>query len=114
MKFRHSITQSDINAQNILRSGVLMKWVSEACETYGQLLSKRLCVIRHIESVDFVSSPKLGEIVVIDASFYKAGKTSLTLKVRASVGEAGDTIAIFNKIILVCLSEERQPVLHQL
>jgi len=107
--YRYLVTQPHLNAHGTLHGGILMKWVDEVCGMEARLKTLSVCATRHIESVDFLATARLGDIVEISVNEKSVGKTSITYD--AIVRNAmGGLIAKFEKIVFVAIDNYHRPV----
>ena len=117
MKFytRKLIKPGDLNPNNTLFGGALLRWIDEEASLHAMsLMSSKQVVTKYISEIDFISSAKQGDIVEIGLEFLKVGTTSLTL--RCEVRSLWDKKAILtiDKLVFVRVNEEERPVAHGL
>ena len=117
MKFytRKLIKPGDLNPNNTLFGGALLRWIDEEASLHAMsLMSSKHVVTKYISEIDFISSAKQGDIVEIGLEFLKVGTTSLTL--RCEVRSLWDKKAILtiDKLVFVRVNEEERPVAHGL
>ncbi len=110
MIYRYLITQPHLNAHGTLHGGILMKWVDEACGMEARMKTLNVCATRHIQSIDFLNTARLGDIVEITVNQKSVGKTSITYDAIAR-NAMGGLIATFSKIVFVAIDENHQPVI---
>lgn len=109
MIYRFLVTQPDLNAHGTLHGGILVKWVDEACGMEARLATNNVCATRHMRSVDFISTARLGDIVEVIVRSASVGKTSLSFS--ATVRRAnGPVIAHFERIVFVAVDSCHNPV----
>jgi len=104
--YRYLVTQPDLNAHGTLHGGNLMKWVDEACGMQARLLTGSICATRNISEINFISSASRGDIVQIEVSFLKKGKTSITFYAKVVNASSGEEIAEFNRVVFVGIGED--------
>ncbi len=115
MKFysRKLIKPGDLNANNTLFGGQLLKWIDEEAGIYAmsKLESKRM-VTKYISEIDFVSSARQGDIIEIGLEFLAIGRTSITFRgaVRNLINKKN--IITIDKIVFVNVDEEEKPQAH--
>ena len=83
MKFytRKLIKPGDLNSNNTLFGGALLRWIDEEAGIYAmtKLNSKRV-VTKYISEIDFRSSSRQGEVIEIGLKFLSIGNTSISFK----------------------------------
>tara|TARA_Y100001973_G_C5190530_1_gene330673 strand:- start:1263 stop:1613 length:351 start_codon:yes stop_codon:yes gene_type:complete len=109
MTYRFLVTQPDLNSHGTLHGGILMKWVDEACGMEARLAANNVCATRHIHTVDFVSTARLGDIVEVVVRPSAVGKTSLTFSATVRIARA-QIIAHFERIVFVAVDTSHNPV----
>jgi len=91
-----------------------MKWVDEACGMEARLLSAGVCATRHIRDIDFRATAKIGDIVSIDVSIIKIGKTSITYSAFVKNEISGDIVANFENVVFVHLDKNNKATPHNI
>ena len=114
MKYRYLVTQPHLNAHGTLHGGILMKWVDESCGIESRIKTSGICATRHIRDIDFRSTARIGDIVLIDISLVKIGRTSLTYSAFVKNEISGDVIANFENIVFVYIDENNVATPHNL
>jgi len=115
MKFysRKLIKPGDLNANNTLFGGQLLKWIDEEAGIYAmsKLGSKRV-VTKYISEIDFINSARQGDIVEIGLAFMAIGQTSITFRclVRNLISKK-DIIKI-DRIVFVNVDENDRSAPH--
>ncbi len=116
MKFytRKLIKPGDLNANNTLFGGALLKWIDEEAGIYAmtKLDSKKL-VTKFISEINFVSSAKQGDIIEIGLQFESIGTTSITLSSIVRNIFTKKVILSIEKIVFVKIDDNEHPVPHQ-
>jgi acyl-CoA hydrolase len=115
MKFfsRKLIRPTDLNANNTLFGGSLLKWIDEESGIYAmtKLNSKRV-VTKYMSEIDFVSSAKQGDVIEIGLAFVDIGRTSITFRCEVRNLFSQKTIIKIEKIVFVQVDEEGIPQPH--
>ncbi|MEM9846834.1 MAG: hotdog domain-containing protein [Bacteroidota bacterium] len=115
MKFltRKLIRPEDLNANNTLFGGQLLRWIDEEAGIYAmtKLRSKRV-VTKFISEINFLSSAGQGDVVEIGLEFISVGVTSITFRcaVRNIFSKKG--IITIDKIVFVKVDEKGRPSPH--
>jgi len=115
MKFysRKLIKPGDLNANNTLFGGRLLKWIDEEAGIYAmsKLENKRV-VTKYMSEIDFISSAKQGDIVEIGLAFMAIGRTSISFRcvVRNLVSKM--IIIKIEKIVFVNVDENEKAIPH--
>ena len=110
---RKWVKPEDLNPNNSLFGGRLLQWIDEEAALYAiiQLENKKI-VTKFISEVDFISSPKQGDIVEIGIIPVKFGRSSLTLKCEVRNKITRDAILSIEKIVFVNLDEDGKACPH--
>lgn len=117
MKFytRKLIKPGDLNANNTLFGGALLKWIDEEAGIYAMTkLNTEKVVTKYMSEIDFVSSAKQGNIIEIGLEFISVGRTSITFKCEVRNAFSKKTIISIEKIVFVKVNEQEQPVPHNM
>ena len=94
MDFHYLITQPDLNAHGTLHGGILTKLIDESCGIYARMHTGRVCVTRHIGSIDFLSKANLGDILKIKTFISSTGETSLVFQGSVRNAVTGKIVAL--------------------
>lgn len=117
MKFhtRKLIKPGDLNANNTLFGGALLKWIDEEAGIYAMTkLNTQQVVTKYMSEIDFVSSAKQGNIIEIGLEFISIGRTSITFKCEVRNVFTKKTIISIDKIVFVKVNELEEPVPHNI
>ncbi len=77
---RKLVKPEDLNSNNTLFGGSLLRWVDEESAIYAIVqLGTNRCVTKYMSEINFVSSAKQGDVVEIGIKATAFGRTSLTL-----------------------------------
>lgn len=115
MKFRTRklIKPSDLNSNNSLFGGALLKWIDEEAGIYAMTkLDSKEVVTKFISEIDFVSSAKLGDVIEIGLEFSSIGKTSITFSCVVRNVFTKKIIISIDKIVFVKIDENEKPIPH--
>ena len=110
---RKWVKPEDLNPNNTLFGGRLLQWIDEEAALYAiiQLENKKI-VTKFMSEIDFISSPKQGDILEIGIIATKFGRTSLTLKCEVRNKVTRQAILTIEKIVFVNLDENGNAVPH--
>ena len=116
MKFysRKLIKPGDLNANNTLFGGALLRWIDEEAGIYTMTkLRSQKVVTKYISEINFVSSAKQGDVIEIGMEFVDIGTTSITMKCLVRNLLTQKTIISIDKIVFVRVNNEEKPVPHK-
>lgn len=115
MKFytRKLIKPGDLNANNTLFGGALLRWIDEEAGIYAMTkLDTKKLVTKYISEIDFVNSSKQGDVIEIGLEFKSIGTTSITLSCQVRNVFNQKTIITIEKIVFVKIDEDENAVGH--
>lgn len=115
MKFytRKLIKPGDLNSNNSLFGGALLRWIDEEAGIYAMTkLDTKQVVTKYISEIDFVSAAKQGDIIEIGLEFKKVGRTSITFSCQVRNVFTKKVIIVLDKIVFVKINEDEQPTPH--
>lgn len=115
MKFytRKLIKPGDLNANNSLFGGALLKWIDEEAGIYAMAkLDSKKVVTKYISEIDFVNSSKQGDVIEIGLEFKSIGRTSITFSCQVRNVFTRKIIISIEKIVFVQIDENENPVPH--
>jgi acyl-CoA thioesterase YciA len=117
MKFysRKLIKPEDLNANNTLFGGALLRWIDEEAGIYTmtKLMSQKV-VTKYISEINFVSSAKQGDVIEIGMEFVSIGRTSITMRCLVRNLFTQKTIISIDKIVFVRVDENEKAKAHGL
>lgn len=117
MKFhsRKLIKPENLNANNTLFGGALLRWIDEEAGIYTMTkLKTRKVVTKYISEINFVSSAKQGDVIEIGMEFLSIGRTSITMKCLVRNLFTQKTIISIDKIVFVQVDNNENPHPHGL
>lgn len=115
MKFhtRKWVKPEDLNPNNSLFGGRLLQWIDEEAALYAIIqLDNHKVVTKFMSEINFINSPKQGDILEIGLEPVKFGKTSLTLRCEVRNMETRQEIIAINTIVMVNLGDHGHPKHH--
>ena len=117
MKFysRKLIKPEDLNANNTLFGGALLRWIDEEAGIYTMTkLRSQKVVTKYISEINFVSSAKQGDVIEIGMEFVSIGRTSITMQCLVRNLFTQKTIISIDKIVFVRVDENEKAKPHGL
>lgn len=115
MKFltRKLIRPEDLNANNTLFGGQLLRWIDEEAGIYSMTkLGSKKVVTKFISEINFVSSAVQGDVVEIGIDFLAIGTTSITFRCEVRNIFSKKAIITIDKIVFVKVDEHGRPEAH--
>jgi acyl-CoA hydrolase len=115
MKFysRKLIKPGDLNANNTLFGGQLLRWIDEEAGIYAMTkLDSRRTVTKYISEINFVSSARQADTIEIGLEFSAIGRTSITFRCEVRNLITKNTIISLEKIVFVNVDENDRPLPH--
>jgi acyl-CoA hydrolase len=110
---RKMVKPEDLNSNNTLFGGSLLRWIDEESAIYAIIqLGTNRCVTKFMSEINFVSSARQGDIVEIGIKATSFGRTSLTLLCEVRNKITHKTILTIDKIVYVSVDEDGSPVPH--
>jgi len=115
MKFftRKLIKPGDLNANNSLFGGQLLKWIDEEAGIYTMTkLGSPHVVTKFMSEINFVSSAKQADVIEIGLEFISIGRTSITFKCVVRNLFTKKTIISIEQIVFVNVDEDLKSKPH--
>ncbi len=110
---RKLIKPEDLNANNTLFGGSLLRWLDEEAAIYAIIqLGTNRCVTKFMSEINFISSAKQGDIVELGIKAMQFGRTSLTLTCQVRNKITQKMILTIDKMVFVSVDEEGVPTPH--
>ncbi len=116
MKFysRKLIKPGDLNANNTLFGGALLKWIDEEAGIYAMTkLDSKQVVTKFISEIDFVNSAKQGDVIEIGLEYQAIGRTSITFSCMVRNVFTQKTIIAIEKLVFVKIDSQENPIPHE-
>lgn len=109
---RERIQPNDTNNYGTAHGGNIVKWMDEVGVMAAMRLAGENCVTAHINHLDFTRPVPQGDICVIDAYVYDAGRSSIKVRLRAfredaRTGEREQTTD--SHFVFVAIDEDHRP-----
>ncbi len=110
---RKLVKPGDLNANNTLFGGALLRWIDEEAGIYVMTkLDTTRVVTKYMSEINFVSSAKQGDVIEIGTEFLSIGKTSISLKCEVRNLFTKKVIIQIDKIVFVKIDDEERPSPH--
>lgn len=110
---RKLIRPTDLNANNTLFGGSLLRWIDEEAALHAMSkLETQNVVTKYMSEIDFVSSAKQGDIVEIGLKFIDIGRTSISFGCEVRNLVTKKTIIRIERIVFVKVDENERPTPH--
>ena len=110
---RNRIQPNHANNLGTAHGGYVLRWMDEVGAMSAMRFAGEPCVTAHIDSVDFERPLELGDIALIEAYVYAAGRSSVRVRLRA-YGEdplTGDReLTTESYFVFVAIDADRNPV----
>ncbi|MEM9917475.1 MAG: hotdog domain-containing protein [Bacteroidota bacterium] len=116
MKFysRKLIKPEDLNANNTLFGGQLLRWIDEEAGIYAMTkLEAQRVVTKYISEINFVNSARQADVVEIGLDLLRVGRTSITFECEVRNLFTKKTIITIDKIVFVKVDEDGRPTPHE-
>jgi acyl-CoA hydrolase len=110
---RKWIRPEDLNPHGILFGGSLLRWIDEETAIYAVIqLDNTNIVTKYISEIDFVSSAGQGDIIELDISQTRLGRTSLTMRCDVRNMFSHKSILTIEKLVVVSVDANGNPKPH--
>jgi len=110
---RKLIKPGDLNANNTLFGGALLRWIDEDAGIYAMTkLDTKKIVTKYISEIDFVNSAKQGDVIEIGLEFKSIGRTSITLSCIVRNVFTKKVIISIEKLVFVKIDDNEKAVSH--
>mgnify|MGYP003656252094 FL=1 len=113
LEFRYLVCAPNLNAHGTLHGGELLRWIDESAGMHARKLTRRVCVTRFIDNVNFISTARAGDIINIVTTLEGVGSTSLTFRVDTKEEISNRKVASIGRVVFVSIDEQGQPVPHK-
>ena len=110
---RKLIKPGDLNANDTLFGGALLRWIDEEAGIYAMTkLGSQQVVTKYMSEIDFISSARQGDVIEIGLQFVDIGRSSITFRCIVRNLFTKKTIISIEKIVFVKVDENERPVAH--
>ena len=111
---RKLIRPTDLNANNTLFGGSLLKWIDEEAGIYAMSkLNSRKVVTKYMSEIDFISSATQADVIEIGLDFVSIGRSSITFRCEVRNRFKHKTIIRIEKIVFVNVDKNERPIPHE-
>ena len=110
---RNRIQPNHANNLGTAHGGNILRWMDETGAMSAMRFAGQPCVTAHINSVDFERPLDIGDIALIEAYVYAAGRTSIRVRVRAYAEDplTGESeVTTESSFVFVAIDEDRKPI----
>jgi acyl-CoA hydrolase len=110
---RNRVQPHHANNLGTAHGGNVLHWMDEVGAMSAMRFAGQSCVTAHINSVDFQLPLELGDIALIEAYTYDAGRTSVRVRVRAHAEDpmTGETeVTTESYFVFVAIDADGSPV----
>ncbi len=107
------VLPSDANHMGTIFGGTVLAYIDEIAGITAMRHSKSAVVTASIDTVNFVSSAKVGDILFLEASVISTGRTSMEIfvKVETEHLETGErTLTTTSILTMVAVDENKKPI----
>lgn len=115
MKFysRKLIKPENLNSNNSLFGGDLLRWIDEEAGIYAMTkLNTQKVVTKYISEINFRASAKQGDVIEIGLEFVKVGTTSITFNCLVRNIFTKKSIISIDEIVFVKVDDNERPEPH--
>lgn len=110
---REMVQPNHANMLDTAHGGNVLKWMGEVGAMSAMRFAGKSCVTAHINQVDFERPVQVGDIALLKAYVYEAGRSSIKVRLQAfredlRTGDAEKTTESY--FVYVAIDEDRTPV----
>lgn len=115
--YRHIVRKwvkpEDLNQHGALFGGRLLQWVDEEAAIMAITQLGTIDVVtRHVSAIDFISRADRGDLLELEYSVVKFGRTSITLGCRVTNAVTDEEILTLNEIVFVAVDGDGKAIVH--
>jgi len=112
---RKLIKPSELNSNNTLFGGALLRWIDEEAAIHAmQTLKSHTVVTKYMSEINFISSARQGDIVEIGIEIKSLGRTSISFRCAVRNTWTQKDIITIEKIVFVNVNDDERPHPHGL
>lgn len=110
---RKWVKPEDLNPNSTLFGGRLLQWIDEEAVIYAivQLENSRV-VTKYISEINFISAPKIGDIIEIGIIATEFGASTLTVRCEVRNNITRQPILTIDRMVFANLGESGKPARH--
>lgn len=75
---------TDVNYFGSVHGGNVMKWIDEAAYALAAQHTRKYCVTRFVDGIEFINPISIGDLVLIHAQVVGVGNTSIRMHVAVT------------------------------
>jgi acyl-CoA thioesterase YciA len=110
---RKWVKPEDLNPNHTLFGGRLLQWIDEEAVIYAIIqLENPYVVTKLISEINFIQSPKQGDIIELGIVATQFGTTSLTMRCEVRNKLTHQQILTIEKMVFVNLDAQGKPTPH--
>ncbi|MBF5083211.1 acyl-CoA thioesterase [Quadrisphaera sp. INWT6] len=110
---RKWVRPEDLNANETLFGGSVLRWVDEEAAIFAILqLGNPRVVTKFMSSVEFVASARLGDLVELGLRATRFGRSSLTMRAEVRNVVTREPIVTIDEVVFVNLGDDGRPAPH--
>ncbi|TNM61959.1 acyl-CoA thioesterase [Streptomyces sp. NP160] len=110
---RKWVRPEDLNANDTLFGGSVLRWVDEEAAIFAILqLGNHRVVTKFMSAIEFVASARLGDLVELGLTATTFGRTSLTMRAEVRNMVTHEPIVTVEEIVFVNLGPDGRPAPH--
>jgi acyl-CoA hydrolase len=110
---RKWVKPEDLNPNSTLFGGRLLQWIDEEAVIYVivQLENSRV-VTKYISEINFISAPRIGDIIEIGIIATEFGASTLTVRCEVRNSISRQSILTIDRMVFANLGENGKPTRH--
>jgi acyl-CoA thioesterase YciA len=110
---RKWVKPEDLNPNRTLFGGRLLQWIDEEAVIYAivQLENPRV-VTKYISEINFISAPKMGDIIEIGINATEFGASIINLRCEVRNAVTREPILSIDKMVFASVNENGKPIRH--
>jgi len=110
---RKWVKPEDLNPNSTLFGGRLLQWIDEEAVIYVivQLENSRV-VTKYISEINFISAPRIGDIIEIGIIATEFGASTLTVRCEVRNSITRQSILTIDRMVFANLGENGKPARH--
>jgi acyl-CoA hydrolase len=110
---RKWVKPEDLNPNSTLFGGRLLQWIDEEAVIYVivQLENSRV-VTKYISEINFISAPRIGDIIEIGIIATEFGASTLTVRCEVRNSISRQSILTIDRMVFANLGENGKPARH--
>lgn len=110
---RKWVKPEDLNPNNTLFGGSLLKWIDEESVIYAIIqLENPKVVTKLISEINFINAPVKGDIIEMGIVATEFGRSSITMRCEVRNKLTREAILSIDKLVFVNLGEDGKPAPH--